>query len=199
MILPSILASAHAAVKAACPPGSIAVDGTIGNGHDTLFLAECVGPTGHVYGFDIQQAAIERTHTRLQQAGRRERVTLFHTSHHLLAEHLPDDTRGLVRAFMFNLGYLPHGDEQVITQPHTTLHALEAASSWMATGGILSVALYTGHPGGAEEARAVIDWARSLPAHAYQVMWQQTINRNHAPSLLLIEKKHVKKRGDGLS
>ena len=34
--------------------GDIAVDATAGNGHDTLFLAERVGPAGQVYAFDIQ-------------------------------------------------------------------------------------------------------------------------------------------------
>ncbi|MFC7441922.1 class I SAM-dependent methyltransferase [Laceyella putida] len=193
MILPSILSSARTAVKASCPPGSIAVDGTLGNGHDTLFLAECVGPSGHVYGFDIQQAAVERTDTRLSEAGQRKQVTLFHASHHLIAELLPREAKGRIRAFMFNLGYLPHGDEQVITQPDTTLEALRTAADWLAPGGIISVALYTGHPGGPEEATAVIDWARSLPPQDYQVMWQQMINRNKAPSLLLLEKR-TKKR-----
>lgn len=42
-------------------PGDIAVDATMGNGHDTLFMAECVGKTGLVYAFDIQAQAIEAT------------------------------------------------------------------------------------------------------------------------------------------
>ncbi|GFR43699.1 hypothetical protein Agub_g4809, partial [Astrephomene gubernaculifera] len=46
-------------------PGDIAVDATCGNGHDTLFLAQAVGPTGHVYGYDIQEAAISSTRQRL--------------------------------------------------------------------------------------------------------------------------------------
>lgn len=193
MPLASILASARTAIKAACPPGSIAIDGTLGNGHDTLFLAECVGPTGHVYGFDIQRAAIEQTSARLREAGQHEQVTLYHTSHHLMAEQLPYAVKGQINAVMFNLGYLPHGDKQVITQPETTLEALKTAAEWLAPGGIISVCLYTGHPGGAEESAAVIAWARSLAPQAYQVMWQQMINRNHAPSLLLLEKR-IKKR-----
>lgn len=43
-----------AAAMQALRPGDTAVDATMGNGHDTLFLAQAVGPTGHVIGFDIQ-------------------------------------------------------------------------------------------------------------------------------------------------
>ena len=33
--------------------GDVAVDFTMGNGHDTAFLSKTVGPTGRVYAFDI--------------------------------------------------------------------------------------------------------------------------------------------------
>jgi predicted methyltransferase len=35
-------------------PGDTVVDATAGNGQDTLFLAEAVGPTGTVYALDVQ-------------------------------------------------------------------------------------------------------------------------------------------------
>ena len=35
--------------------GDIAVDFTMGNGHDTEFLSKTVGPQGFVYAFDIQE------------------------------------------------------------------------------------------------------------------------------------------------
>ena len=35
--------------------GQIAIDCTVGNGNDTLFLASLVGENGRVYGFDINQ------------------------------------------------------------------------------------------------------------------------------------------------
>lgn len=38
-------------------PGDCVVDATLGNGHDTLFLAKLVGPAGHLYGFDVQACA----------------------------------------------------------------------------------------------------------------------------------------------
>ena len=38
--------------------GGTAVDATMGNGHDTETLARLVGGQGHVYAFDIQEAAV---------------------------------------------------------------------------------------------------------------------------------------------
>ena len=39
--------------------GGVAVDFTMGNGHDTLWLSKAVGETGKVYAFDIQPQALE--------------------------------------------------------------------------------------------------------------------------------------------
>ena len=58
-------------------PGDIAVDATMGNGHDTLFMAECVGKTGLVYAFDIQAQAIEATKARLTDTPFEQRVQLI--------------------------------------------------------------------------------------------------------------------------
>ena len=45
-------------------PGDIVIDATAGNGHDTLFLAENVGPDGRVLAFDVQAVAIDSTRRR---------------------------------------------------------------------------------------------------------------------------------------
>ena len=43
------LSYSHQLLKEVLQPGDLAVDATMGNGHDTLFLAQLVGRTGHVY------------------------------------------------------------------------------------------------------------------------------------------------------
>ncbi len=189
MILPSILQSAHQWAATALHTGGIAIDATVGNGHDTLFLARQVGPGGQVFGFDIQKLAIANTYERLLQNNQHHQVKLFHCSHHIMQEKLPNQLVGKVHVAMFNLGYLPQGDHQLITRPDTTLKALESALHYLMSGGIATVALYTGHPGGQKEANQVIEWASSLPPRYYQIMWQKFINRNQAPSLLIIEKR----------
>lgn len=43
-VFPRPTALAHAWLRALLCPGDHAVDATLGNGHDALFLAQCVGP-----------------------------------------------------------------------------------------------------------------------------------------------------------
>lgn len=69
-----------------------AVDGTCGNGHDTLFLAETLAEVSRkphgVFAFDVQPAAIEATRARLAEDGTANRVSLLLKSHAHLAEEL---------------------------------------------------------------------------------------------------------------
>lgn len=55
---------------------------------------------------------------------------------------------GYFRLIAFNLGYLPGGDKGMITRSETTLLALEAAKRILMPGGLISLVVYVGHPGG---------------------------------------------------
>jgi len=54
----------------------------------------------------------------------------------------------LHRLVAFNLGYLPGGDKDIITVSETTSLALEAAKRILMPGGLISIVVYVGHPGG---------------------------------------------------
>lgn len=150
---------AHVALASVLSPGDVAVDATAGNGHDTRFLARAVAPAGRVHAFDVQPAALAATRARLASAGLSDLVTLHHTGHERMLEALPEGLSGAVRAVVFNLGYLPgSGDKAVMTRPETTARALTAARALLAPGGLISVLVYRGHPGGPEEAAAVRVW-----------------------------------------
>ncbi len=180
--LPSAVGWAHLLLADRLRPGAFVVDATAGNGHDTLFLAHLVGPTGHVLAFDVQAEALAATQARLEAAGIEPgRCTLVHAGHETLAEHLLVDWRGRVDAGVFNLGYLPGGDKTRITQAETTLAALAVAVDHLSPGGLLTVAVYPGHEGGREEQRAVAAWAESLPARAFEVQLLRPINRAATP------------------
>ncbi|SDY16919.1 class I SAM-dependent methyltransferase [Thermoactinomyces sp. DSM 45892] len=187
----STLQSAKYHVKRALQEHShpTVVDATLGNGYDTLFLAKEVGTQGKVFGFDIQSLAIKKTTQRLQQEGFLERVTLFHVGHEYWEAFIPHGYKNQINAVMFNLGYLPHGDETIITSPETTLQAMEHACQWLAPRGVITIALYVGHEGGQNEANHVVNFASQLPSNQFQVTWTQTLNRTHAPSLVVIEKR----------
>ncbi len=48
-------------------PGDFVIDATMGNGHDTAFLAELVGPSGEVFAFDIQKEALINTEQKVNR------------------------------------------------------------------------------------------------------------------------------------
>lgn len=126
-------------------PGDIAVDATMGNGKDTQFLCELVGETGHVYAFDVQEEALERTAARLEAAGLRARATLILAGHETMRENVPVSPR----AVMFNLGWLPGAAHIVTTRTETTMRAVQAALELVQPDGFVSICVYPGH----EEAR----------------------------------------------
>ncbi|MDR5584409.1 class I SAM-dependent methyltransferase [Paenibacillus larvae] len=187
----SVLSYAHQLIRQKVQPGESVIDATAGNGVDTLFLASLVGPSGKVYGFDIQKEAIRHTRDRLAQElpSSALYVTLIQDSHHRLTDYLPEQEQGKIAAAKFNLGYLPGAETRTITRPDTTLPALEAALASLRRGGILTVVLYPGHEGGREEADKVTRWAAELPQNLCQVLEYRFLNRRSgSPYLLALEK-----------
>lgn len=139
-------------------PASFVIDATAGNGFDTLFLAECVGPMGKVYALDIQADAIARTKDKASNAGYLQRVECIHANHAKLKEIIPTEHHGLISCAMFNLGYLPHSDKSITTSSSSTIPALEATASMLGPSAIVSILAYVGHPSGLEESTAVERW-----------------------------------------
>lgn len=166
---PSLTQVAQQRVSAVLYDGALAVDATVGNGHDTLFLAQQVGPGGHVWGFDIQRDALDAAAARLREHELAGRVTLLRAGHQSLSAELPASAHGRLAAVMFNLGYLPGGDKGTTTLPDTTLAALAAAARELAPGGLLSVLAYRGHAGGQAEADAVAVWLTGLAPDRFRV------------------------------
>lgn len=176
----------HQILSARLCAGDLAIDATAGNGHDTLFLAQTVGRTGHVYAFDVQPTALEQTRRRLAAAGFSDHQTihLLQKSHAEMRENIPIEHHGRIAAVMFNLGYLPGADKSLITQTESTRQAMEAGLSLLREGGALTVVAYTGHPGGEEETETVAAVLQSLPIDEFFV--EVTIPpRAHAPRLFV--------------
>ena len=169
--------------------GAWAVDATVGNGHDTVVLATAVGPSGQVFGFDLQAVAIKATRTRLETVGLADRVALFQQGHETLEEVLPPSGKGRIQVAVFNFGYLPGGDKAVITTPRTSLLAIAQAFDWLAPNGLLLLTLYPGHPGGDKEAVAIRQWTATLDPQLARTMGYQGMNAPAtAPFVIAVEK-----------
>jgi hypothetical protein len=85
-----------------------------------------------------------------------------------MAQWIPVRSHGRIAAVIFNLGWLPGSDKSIITAPATTVAAMRSALELLRPGGILVAVLYTGHPGGSEEAEAVRKFAAALPADQFR-------------------------------
>lgn len=184
--VPDVLSLVHRHCRPQIHPGSLCIDATVGNGHDLLFLAGQVGETGHVYGFDLQAAAIATARERLREEGLMDRVTLFEVGHEHMASVLPDACTGNVSAITFNLGYLPGSDKTCVTRPATTLAALAQGCELLAPGGVMTVVGYPGHPGGTDEVEAVRAWGRGLSPRAFRCAVYETLNTGTPAPVLFV-------------
>ncbi len=165
--------------------GDIAVDFTMGNGHDTEFLSKTVGESGHVYAFDVQSQALESTSAHLKACGCPENYTLILDSHHNVKKYV--DTP--IKAGMFNLGYLPGSDKTITTMRETTLPAIEAAISLMDKDAIILVAVYPGHAEGEAEGKLVNEYLSSLSRHKVCCTQIKIVNSPTSPFFFIIESK----------
>lgn len=190
MKLDRVLPFAKILIKKAVEPGDHVVDGTVGNGYDTVFLAELVGNKGKVFGFDVQGTAITATAERLEQHGLTDRVILFNKGHETLSESIPEGNSGKIKAAIFNLGYLPGSDKTITTKAATTIAAVEQLLEIMAPEGMIVLVIYHGHPEGQEERDALLDYCRNLDQKKAHVLQYQFINqKNNPPFIVAIEKR----------
>lgn len=166
--------------------GGLAVDCTMGNGHDTEFLSKSVGESGHVWAFDIQKSALDSTAKRLSDEGCPENYTLILDSH----ANLPDHVKQPVNAVVFNLGYLPgSGNKALTTMRESTLAAFNASLTLVEGGGIVFVAIYPGH----EEGRLEGEMLQARVAELDRRVWCATVlrilNSPESPYFIICEHK----------
>ena len=185
MKLQRVLQYAQHLLKDSVEEGDTVVDATAGNGHDTLFLAQLVGDNGQVYAFDVQKSAVDATLHRLLDNGLEHRALVLHTGHEEIAKHVQKP----VAAAIFNLGYLPGSDHDIITKPNTTIQAIQALLDLLKVGGIIVLVIYHGHEGGKEERDAVIDYVSKLPQKFVHVLRYEFLNQqNDPPFIIALEK-----------
>ena len=168
-------------------PGNIVIDCTVGKGNDTIKLAKLVGPYGKVYGFDIQNRALDLTKEKLKRENLLDRVILINDGHENLSNYIMEKVNFVV----FNLGYLPEGDHSIITKAETTTMGLNDSLNALAQGGILLATCYTGHNGGLEEMNEVEEFLSKLNQKEYSTLKFQFINQiNNPPILYGVEKNN---------
>ena len=165
--------------------GDQVLDATAGNGYDTLFLARLVGSTGQVWSFDIQQEALDRTRAKLIRKDYQERVELVLSGHEKLDQYIDSS----IQAAVFNLGYLPGSDKDIVTTAKNTVIALDKTLKLLYKGGIAVLVIYTGHDGGLKEKQAVVNFCTQLEETDYNVLHYHFINQSNNPAQVLAIRK----------
>jgi hypothetical protein len=127
---------------------NIAIDCTLGNGHDTLFLSSLFNK---VYAMDIQPLALIRSKERLKDTNN----TFLYLMNHKDIDTLNINNVDLV---LYNLGFLPGSDKKVITNYDTTLESIDKALNLINEDGIILIASYIRHPNGLNEYQMIIQY-----------------------------------------
>lgn len=166
--------------------GNIAIDATIGNGYDTVDLARLVGVRGKVYGFDIQKIAIENTKKLLKQNNLlKDNVILINDSHENIDKYIKEP----VDLVIYNLGYLPKGDKNIITSPKSTVISVSKSLELLKENGIIIIVSYIGHRGGLEEKNVLEERLKHLDQRKFNVLKSKFINQKNFPPILYVIEK----------
>lgn len=165
--------------------GGTAVDFTMGNGHDTLWLANAVGEEGKVYAFDIQKQALESTEKLLSSSDCPKNYTLILDSHANVMNYVKEP----ICAGLFNLGYLPGGDKSITTLRPSTKAAVDAAIELLAPDGGLLIAVYPGHEEGTLEGQMLTEHLAEFSRYKMCISKFRIVNSPSSPFFFLVEKK----------
>lgn len=169
--------------------GNTVVDCTVGNGNDTEILLKAIGSSGKLIGFDIQKDAILSTKERLTTKGYSlDNVDLINDGHENIDRYISE-----ADLFIYNLGYLPKGDKDIITKGNTTVKSLEKAIEILKPEGFILVSSYIGHDGGMEENRLIEKFLCNLDQKKFNILKNSFINQKNNPPILYILEKNSEK------
>ena len=150
----SILNKVNQIIEDNLKPNDIAVDMTVGNGNDTLFISNIV-KNGFVYGLDIQKEAINNT-KKLLDKNNITNYKLINDSHENIDKYIKEK----ISLILFNLGYLPNGDKSITTKKESTIKALSKSINILNNKGIILIVIYS-HKEGKEEEKEIRNYLKN--------------------------------------
>lgn len=158
--------------------GDITVDATCGNGNDTLMLSKL---SKKVFAFDIQKEAIENTKNLLKK-NVVDNVSLINDSNENIDKYL-NFYKEKISLILFNLGYLPGGNKNIMTNSKSTLMAIKKCLKYLNRKGILLVVCYP-HQEGKKESQMILKYLEKNNV-SYKVY--KNTNNDNAPFLIQIK------------
>lgn len=156
----------------------IVVDATVGNGNDTLYLSKIV-IEGHIFGFDIQKSAIDKTRDKIQS----DNVTLYQDNHKNILKYL-ENYQNKISLVLFNLGYLPGSDKDIVTNYQDVISCIKDSYQLLNQKGRILIVIYPGHPSGLKES---IEIEKYLNENNYLYQTHRNTDNPVAPYLIEIK------------
>ncbi|MET3683607.1 hypothetical protein ABID56_001716 [Alkalibacillus flavidus] len=184
-----IIPFAHDWLRQTIESGDTVVDATLGNGHDSVFLSQTVGSNGHVYSFDIQVEAITEA-KQLFNREQTENVTTVQLGHEHASSYLQDRGVQSIGGAIFNLGFLPGGDEEITTHADTTIQAIDGIFSLLKSKRMIVIVVYPGHETGQTEKNQLMTYLKQQKPSTMDVAMYHLVNRSDkAPFVVGLYKK----------
>ena len=165
----------HKYIKPLVSKDDICVDMTLGNGNDTLFLSSLAKK---VIGFDIAIEAINNSKEKLKDV---DNVILINDNHINVDRYVKEK----VKLFIFNLGYLPHSQNDTITKADETLIAFKKAYDLLQIKGYIIITFYLGHRGGKDEYYLLDNYIKK---NRIPIMETYRQDRTNSPITYIIKK-----------
>ena len=167
----------HDIVREKISRKNVAIDATLGTGHDSDFLSSIFEK---VYSFDIQKESTDKYIVK-----NKKNVKVILDSHENFKNYINEE----VDCIIYNLGYLPGANKHITTKVESTIKSINEGLDLLSKHGLMLIAIYSGHEEGSLEKDALLKLAKRLPTNKYGVLFSDFINRpNNPPSLLVIEK-----------
>ena len=118
-------------------------------------------------------------------------VKLIQSGHENAKLHIPAQYHGHIDAAIFNLGYLPKGNKEIVTKPETTIMAINEIFDILSIEGIIILVIYHGHEEGKVEKEALLEFLQNFDQNKAHILQYQFINqKNNAPFIYAIEKRN---------
>lgn len=176
----TIISLVHLLIQNQINKDSVVIDATLGNGHDTNFIAPQVK---HVYGFDVLNQAIVNSKKLNKDLNN---ITYILDSHANFENHIKEP----IDLIIYNLGYLPGFDKEYTTQASSTLISLQQGLKLLKKNAKMIITIYIGHDNGKVESSAIEEFVTTLNKYDFDVLKHQLINKdNYPPYIIEITKK----------
>lgn len=165
----------HKYIKSLINNNDICIDMTLGNGNDSFLLCSLAKK---VYGIDISKKAIENSKIKLQSFNN----IIYINDNHINIDSYVNEK---VKLAIFNLGYLPHSDDNNITKANETLIAFKKVYELIENNGYLIITFYIGHLGGKDEYYLLLDY---INKNRFQILETYRQDRIDSPITYIIKK-----------